>query len=244
MKCEEINIECFYTPLEKIKDKIDPVIEKIDWTELSKQIVIHESVLDYYTTRLDWHVIGNRLARGSIDLFNKYVELRDIDLSSISVVPNDEIFIKYFKELPVEVLSFDYVNADRMMKVVRMMVEDNRFDNRILAEQVIRSRVVSRNFRKDAIFLLSKEIKTAFWDIIDRGGCIDHFSYWFTEDIIREGYDDSNEKHRHELIVSLSRKMFEQYQEMFNFTTKELVKSGKLRGLNILVYMVTGIYKA
>jgi len=244
MKCEEIDIECFYTPLEKIKDKIDPVISKIDWTELSKQIMLHESILEYYKDRLNWHVIGNRLARGSIDLFSKYAESKDIDVSGVSVVPNDGILIKYFKELPVEVLLFNYVENKNIMKVVRMMVNDDRFNNYDIAKQVIHNRVISRHFRKEATLLLLNEIDTAFWNIVEQGDYIDNFNYWFDEYVIRDGYDNSNEKHRKAILEGLSKKGFERYQEMFSFSTKELINSGKLRGLNILVYAVTGKYKS
>ena len=243
MRCEELNIECFFTPLEKIKDKIDSVISKIDWTELSEKIVLHESVLDYYKDRLDWHVIGNRLARGNIDLFSKYAESKDIDVSGISVVPNNGILIKYFKELPVEVLLFKYVEEQKMMKVIRMMVNDDRFNNYDIAKQVIQNRAISRYYRKEATLLLLNEIDTAFWDTINQDIHIDNFSYWFNEDVIRDGYDGSNEKHRQAVIEGLSSMDIRRYQKMFNFSTKELVKSGKLRGLNIIVYMVTGIYK-
>ena len=244
MNCSDLNVECFYTELEKVKTKIDPVKDKINWDSLSMKITLDEDVLDYYKSDLNWIEIGSRLSNENKELFEKYLDLDLYKFSDLKKYPMISILLKYWDDIPTSMIEISIYSTDDAHDILKRMIQDKRFEESKIVENIFNSSYAIRysdEFRKLAVTHFGAEISEKIWKKIENNESVSSFDYWFDQEQIRNGYNPSLETHRKAVLERLTRRQIERYQDIFDFSTKELIDYRQLWNLKgVLVYMFTG----
>ena len=244
MKCETLEIECFFTELEKIKPKIDKVIDKIDWTALSREIALDKAVMQEYKDWLDWKVIGRRLfTSDKSDLFSFWVNAGKINISDYyNIIPSFEILQRHFDDLlPIDI--FEYYteeNEDEIVKILERMIGDKRYTDEFLVNNFLESSIKWQSLKViDLMFYAyGSTISKRFWEIADNKISKSCFDTWMSRREIANNFNPNNEQHR-KLI--LSKGDFQSYPEYFfmcKWTTKELLEYKHIKCFKQLFFWV------
>jgi len=247
MRCEDMKVECFYTELEKVKPKIDPVKDKINWKALSNQITIDREILNYYVNDIDWVVMGARLYSDNPSIFSEYYEKGLFTIESLNARPCVAVMMKYWDEIPKDSIRFNGLGSEATMEVLDLLIEDDRFTTEEVIERILKSNYgdYTEQFRKRALEVYKNSLPFAIWGKVEKGQSIGYIDNWFNHDEVMKYFNISQPLHRREVLKRMSRENLEKYQDLFDFTTKELIEQRQLwHTRDILKYFFTGKFRA
>jgi len=227
MNCESMKIECFFTELEKVKPKIDPVIDKINWRELSRHITIDEAILDYYQKNINWTMMGARLFSENVDLFNKYENLGLFKIGELRGQPSYDLLMSRFYEIHKDCINPNNFSSVNTINIVKLMIADPRFTPEELVEMMFRESSMfnhSKNLRELMLETYGNDFSMKFWARVEEGNSIGYFEDWIEHGKVRSYYDKTLPSHRRAVLNRLSRKSLEELMfPIDKFTLRELI---------------------
>lgn len=246
MNCDEMNIHCFFTELEKLKAKIDGHEDKIDWTGLSREFLLREEILDYYKDRVDWEVISKRLWDYDCKLFTKYYDEKMFDdFANFGTGGNFDCVLKYFDKLDAEKVSLRSVYTSQYLEVYKLMIASPKWDSETLINMAFSyvelNEILTDTFKEE-------EIVEVFLNRLDVDIATNtpYLENWLDNPALMAVIDLNNLKHRNFVLQNLNARTFKEhfeskykfsYNRLYNRYAPRLKRFAKLRhffGLSII----------
>lgn len=223
MKCDEINIHCFFTELEKIKSKVDGNEDKIDWIQLTRELPIREEILDFYKGRIEWGEMKNLLWINNPELFKKYYDGGMYsDLSNLGTNGKYENIVAYLDKLDKQNINVFNINGGHIAEFFGLMIDSKKWSTDELIGMGLKSYnlndVLNERFSVEDIIRVFLEIID-----FDKDKSAPYLDNWMNVPALMAVIDLNKDSHRRFVLTNSSSRVFvEHFESKHEFTYKSI----------------------